>query len=229
MLNKNTRNVLGQLSAINPQMIITYPVTTIIMGKNIQAFLDLTQLDEEPFEELGFHNINEFNSVVDVIDEPSIENDNGSLTISNDKQSTVYRSTTIDIIQAVSRGNPELLERISKNEEVATFDLSLKDLDGLKKMKSLLNNLSDLVITSSGTNIELKVTSKEKSSNNYKIDLEGTSTEDINMIIFMDSINKLPASDFKVKIFKSSKGSLIAVFESVNVPGLTIVLSAKAV
>jgi hypothetical protein len=229
MLNKNTREILGQLSQVNQSQIITFPVTTIILGKSIQAFLDLSKLDETQFDEIGVFDINQLNSVISVIDEPVITNDGGTLTIKNDAQSIKYGTTTIDIIESECRGNPDLLARITgNNEQVIEFTIDAKELDRLKKMSGFLKELSDLVISSTNGVINLSVTSKEKSSNNYSVNVTGTAKEDISMSLIMDIVKKLPNSDFKVGVYKSSKGSLVAVFTSLNVPGLDLVLSAKA-
>jgi len=209
-------------------MIISYPITTVIMGKNIQAFLDLEKLGETEFDEIGVFNINEFNSVINVIENPAIENNNGTLTIKNDTTSIKYGTTSIDIIESECRGNTELIEKIKQNDVVMSFELASKDLDRVKKMSGLLKDLSDLVITSSGSSVNLTVTSKEKSSNNYSVNFDGTVQEETSMSLVMDVVNKLPSSAFNVTIYKSKKGSLVAVFESINVPGLSVVLSAKA-
>ena len=42
------------------------------------------------------------------------------------------------------------------------------------------------------------------------------------------TVKKLPNSGFKVSVYKSAKGSLVAVFNSTGVEGLDIVLAAKA-
>lgn len=229
MLNKNTREVLGQLSQVNQSQIITYPVTTIISGKAIQAFLDLSKLGEEEFDEIGVFDINQLNSVVSVLEEPTITNDNGTLTIKNDSQSIKYGTTTIDIIESECRGNPDLLGRITGNNvKVIDFELDAKELDRLKKMSGLLKELSDLVISSKDGKTNLSVTSKEKSSNSYSVDVDGSSAEDVSMSLNMDIVKKLPNSGFNVAVYKSSKGSLVAVFTSTGVPGLDLVLAAKA-
>jgi len=229
MLNQNTRNVLGQLGSINNSMIITYPVSTIIMGKSVQAFLNLEKLGETEFDEIGLFNISEFNSVINVIDDPEITNNDGTLTISNGSNSIKYGTTSIDIIESECRGNPGLIDKVKENEKVASFSLSLKELDRIKKMSGLLKDLSDLVITSDGNDISIVVTSKERSSNNYTVQLEGNSTENISLTMVMEVISKLPASDFEVSVYKSKKGSLVAVFDSVNVDGLSLIIAAKAV
>ena len=234
MLNNNTRAVLSQLGAINNSMIISYPITTVLMGKNMQAFLDLRKLDEEGFEEIGVYNINELNSVINVIDTPDITNENGILTIKNDSRSIRYGTTSIDIIENDCRGKPELLDKIrsDKNVNVLNFEMSAKDLDNIKKMSGLLKDLSDLEIsgnTENPENILLTVKSKEKSSNNFTMNLTGTVNENASMLLLIDIVNKLPSSAYNVNIYKSVKGSLIAIFSSINVDGLEIVLASKAV
>jgi len=230
MLNKNTREILGQLGQINPSQIVTYPVTTIILGKAIQAFLDLSQLGEDEFDEFGVYDISQLNSVVSVIDEPEITNDNGTLTIKNKTQSIKYGTTNLSIIESECRGKPDLIDRITGNNElVMSFELDAKELDRLKKMAGLLKELSDLIITGkTDGNVDISVTSKEKSSNNYVVNVQGEVQEEVSMSLVMDIVKKLPNSGFKVSVYKSAKGSLVAVFGSTGVDGLNIVLAAKA-
>jgi len=229
MLNKTTMEVLNQLGQINQSQIITYPITTIILGKAIQAFFDLSKVGEEEFDEIGVFDINQLSSVLAVIDDATITNNNGTLTIKNDDQSIKYGTTDINIIESECRGKPDLLKRIVEdNEKVMSFTLNAKELDKIKKMSGLLKELSNLVISSVDGQTSLVVKSKEKSSNNYTMQTEGTAKEDISMILVMDVVKKLPNSSYEVSIHKSKKGSLVAVFKSTNVDGLSLILSAKA-
>jgi len=229
MLNTKTREILGQLGKINPSQIITYPLTTIISGKAIQAFLDLEKLGEEPFEEIGLFDINLFNSIVSAIDDPVITNNDGILTIANERQSTTFGTTNIDIIDAYCRGKSDLLYRVTNNnEKVLSFELSAKELETIKKMSDLLKELSDLSISTLDGEVLLSVTSKEKSSNKFSQKVQGEVLEDVNMLLVMDVIKKLPNSGFNVSIYKSKKGSLVSVFESTGVEGLSVVIAAKA-
>jgi len=236
MLNQKTREILGALGAINQSQIISYPVTVVKMGKSIQAFLDVSsQADngcqEEEFDEFGVYVINELNSVINVIDNPEITLDNRILTIKNDNSSVQYGTTQLEVIESEARGNPQIIDNVmnpERNTKVLSFDLQNKELDRIKKMSGLLKNLTDLKIEAIGDDIKLTVTAKEKSSNNFSVSAKGEIIEELSMLLLMDSVNKLPASDYKVQIFKSSKGSLVAVFESTDVDGLRILVSSKA-
>lgn len=231
MLNQQTRQVLSQLGAINNSMIISYPVTGVKMGKNMQAFLNVENLGEEPFEEIGVYSIAELNSVINVIDNAEITNTNGVLNISNETSSIKYGTTSIDIIESECRLDFSFVDRIKSNELISEFNVSAKELDKIKKMSGLLKDLSDLEIEIGTDNVvNLRVKSKEKSSNNYtvRIDAESTVKEEIKMLLSMGSINKLPNSEFKFNIYRSKKGSLVAFLESVNVEGMSVIVAAKA-
>jgi len=236
MLNQKTREVLGALGAINQSQIISYPVTVVKMGKSIQAFLDVSSeaengCQEEEFDEFGVYVINELNSVINVIDDPEITLDNRILTIKNDNSSVQYGTTQLEVIESEARGNPQVIDNVmnpERNTKVLSFNLNNKELDRIKKMSGLLKNLSDLKIEAKDGEVTLTVTAKERSSNNFSVTIDGEVGEELTMLLLMDSINKLPSSDYKVHIFKSSKGSLVAVFESEDVDGLRILVSSKA-
>jgi len=250
MLNTTTRKVLGSLGQINQRQIISYPVTVIKMGKSIQAFLDVSKqapvdkndeehkgCGEEPFEEIGVYQISELNSTFNLIDDADIVdviNDNGILTIKGNDSVTTYNTVSIDLIESEARGNPEMIKKVKnpeRNTKVMEFDITSKNLDTIKKASSVLKDLSDLIISgnSDESKVEVRVTSKEKSSNSFKIMLDGNVNEEvIKITLVMDYINKLPASDYSVQVYKSSKGSLVAVFESKNIDGLDIIISSKA-
>lgn len=243
MLNKNTREILGALGTINQSQIISHPVTVVKMGKSIQAFLDLSKpaskekgdnlkgCGEDTFDEFGVYAISELNSVIGVIDNPEITNDNGTLTITNGENSIKYGTTSLDILESESRGKPEIINNIKnpeRNTKVMEFELDIKNLDKIKKMSGLLKNLSDLNISAVENKITMTVTAKEKSSNNFVLNVQGTIIEDTAVTLLMDSVNKLPNSSYNVELYKSSKGTLIAVFNSLNVDGLSILVSSKA-
>jgi len=239
MLNKETLGILKQLGQINQEQIITYPRTTIILGKAIQAFLDVDKLGEEEFEEIGIYDINQLYSVVGVIEKPEITYNDRFLEIksSTTSEKTRYGTTQVEIIESSTRGNPDLVDRIRTNTEVLSFDITTDELNKFKTMSSLLKNLSDLSIESKGDEVTLTVKSVEKSTNSYNKTFKGDVKEEISMLLVMDIIKKLPNSDYKVTVFKSKKGSLVAVWDSKDIKSkdendkstvLSIVTAAKA-
>jgi len=231
MLNKNTKNVLSALSAINTQAIITYPVTGIKMGNNIQAFFNLEKLGEASFEEFGIFNIPELLSTIGVIGEDAdIDLTSGILTISNDNSNIRYATTNISLIEEEARTKLDMVDRIKTNELVATFELPAGELDKLKKVSGVLKDLTDLSIDCAKDEsdvITLTAQGKEKSSNNIAIKFNGVVNSEVQLKIVMSNLSKLPNTSYNVSVFKSNKGSLISLFESQDVDGLAVVISSK--
>jgi hypothetical protein len=95
-------------------------------------------------------------------------------------------------------------------------------------MSGLLKNLSDLKIKAVENKIVMTVTSNERSSNNFVINVSGVVEEEIDLTLLISSVNKLPNNSYNVEVYKSTKGSLIAVFTSLDIDGLSILVSSKA-
>lgn len=233
MLNKNTKNVLSALSAINTQAIVTYPVTGIKMGNNIQAFFDLEKLGEEPFDEFGIFNIPELLSTISVIgDDADIILQDGIMNITNDSANIRYKTTQITIIEDECRTRLDMVDRVKsdKNVNVMNFELPATELEKLKKVSGVLKDLTDLSISSTKGEtdvVTLTAQGKEKSSNNIAIKFNAIVNEEVELKIVMANLSKLPNSSYNVGVYKSQKGSFITLFESKDVDGLNIVISAK--
>lgn len=228
MLNKNTKAVLSALSAINTQAIISYPITGIKMGNNVQAFFDMEKLGEEAFEEFGIFNIPELLSTVSVIgDDATITMNAGVMTIANNNSSIRYGTTNIGIIEDECRTKTDMVERIKGNENVVNFELPQAELEKLKKVSGVLKDLTDLSIETADESVVVTAQGKEKSSNNIAIKLNAEVLGEVSLKIVMANINKLPNGSYNVSIYKSAKGSLITLFQSQGVDGLNIVIAAK--
>jgi hypothetical protein len=228
MLNKVTRKILGDLSSINQSMIISYPTTVVKTGQSLQAYIDLDKFGEDAFEEIGIYNINELNSVINVIDNAEVELDGKVLKVKGTKSNISYTTTSIGIIETECRGNPDLIERIKNNTLVLSTSLEGKELEKVKKTSSILGT-SDLVVKGSDNVISLIAQSKEKSSNKYEVSLDGSTVENVEMIIPMEMINRIPNGSYDMKVYKSAKGSLVSILEDKDRPGLSIVVSARSV
>lgn len=228
MLNKNTKAVLSALSAINTQAIISYPITGIKMGTNVQAFFDMNKLGESEFEEFGIFNIPELLSTVAVIgDDADITMEGGVMTISNDNSSIRYGTTNLSVIEDECRTKTDMVERIQSNSNVVNFELPQTELEKLKKVAGVLKDLTDLNVQTEDGAVVLTVQGKEKSSNNIAIKFPAEVFEETQLKVVMSNVNKLPNGSYNVGVYKSAKGSLICLFESQGVDGLSIVIAAK--
>ena len=198
------------------------------MGTNVQAFFDMTKLGEAEFEEFGIFNIPELLSTVAVIgDDATITMDAGVMTISNDNSSIRYGTTNLGVIEDECRTKTDMVQRIQGNANVVNFELPQTELEKLKKVAGVLKDLTDLNVQTEDGAVVLTVQGKEKSSNNIAIKFPAEVFEETQLKVVMSNINKLPGGSYNVSVFKSAKGSLICLFESQGVDGLSIVIAAK--
>ena len=227
MLNKKTQTMLSELSAISTAVVLKYPVTGIQdSSKLMQAFINLEEFGEESFEDLGFFNLPEFLSVINVVDDAKITVTDGIVDISNDSMNIKYHTAKTDLLDETYSVNPIVLEKIAQAQEVGAFTLDVGTMDKLKKTSQLMK-LNNLVVNGDGAEIQLEITDvKTKSSNNFKIGVDsGTASEVFNITLRMDLLRNLPVSDYTVSVVKNPKtGSFITLFTSLDIPSLKVVV-----
>jgi len=233
MLNNETQKILNELTSISTTAIISYPKTGIQdIDRSILAFIDLSALGETEFEEFGLMNVNEFLSLISLIENPEITIENRIATIKGDGVESKYYTTDIDIIKEAYGTNPAIIDNINKAFEAANFELTKEMLDKIKKTSGFLR-VNDLVISKGNSDDEiiLNITDDSKSdSNSFKNSVIGTiNDEELRLVIDMNNIKKIPSGDYVIKIAKNEKtGSYITKWSSLNNSCLEIVVSVKS-
>jgi len=117
---------------------------------------------------------------------------------------------------------------IEKNQKIISFVISKEDLENIKKMSNLLRDSKDLLIESMNDKVTITLKSEERSSNTYTIEIDGSTDENTRLVLPVENFNKLIPSGYNVSIYKSKKGSLVSVFSSTSVEGLSISIAPKA-
>lgn len=230
ILNEKTLKVLQSLSSINNSVIMSYPNVCVKDGKSVQAYFDASSLGEEEFEEFGIYGITDFLSAVSLVQEPTIQLDGTVLKISNKNTKVSYNTANVGLLDEMCRGDFELLTRIKSNEKIASFVLTNETFKALRNASNTLKDLPNLHISSSGagaSEIMLKISGHEKTSNSYTTTIEAETTEEFNIIVTLAMLKKIPNGDFNVDVYKSKKGSKVLVFSSKNIESLEIILSVK--
>jgi hypothetical protein len=231
MLNKETQKILRDLTNISTTAIVTHPITGIQdIDRSIVAFINLEDLGEEVFEDFGLMNITEFLNIIDLVDDADITMKDKIATIKNDISTTRYYTTDISIIEESYGTKTAILDNIEKATESATFDISAEQLSKLNKVSNAIK-ANDLVIRVEDGSLVLDVTDSTKSdSNNMKTIIEGECSDtDMEIIIDMNNIKKIPGGSYTVKVAKNPKsGSYITKWTSLDLPSLQIVVSLAA-
>lgn len=231
MLNKQTQKILNDLSTISTTAIISHPITGIQdIDRSIVAFINLEELGEDKFEDFGLMNINEFLSVVSLVDNADISMTNKIATIKNSSTTSKYYTTDISIIEEAYGTKVAILDNINNAFEAATFEITAEMLDKLKKTMSVLK-LSDLVIKPEDGGLSLTITDTLTSDSNASktIIMGDCNDEDMSIVIDMNNIKKIPAGSYSVRVAKNPKsGSYITKWTSLDLPSLQIVVSLVA-
>lgn len=225
MLNKKTLKVIQSLNPISNKMIFSYPVSSIREGKSIQAFIDMSKLDEEEFNEFGIYSLSDFISAVSLIDNPDISLKDKTIKISNKKSSINYNTSSVELLEDECSCDLSLLERVKKNEKIANFELTTEDFKNLKTASNTLKDLPNLILSSSKSGILLKIQGLEKSSNSFETIIDGESNEDFAVTANLSLLKRIPNGNYSVSIYKSKTDSRVMLFNSTDIDSLEILLA----
>ncbi len=226
MLNQETRDILKQVTKIGNSAVLRYPISTITNAdKSIIAFIDTSTTDEE-FEDIGLFYFNEFLSLVDFYENPTVSYSNGTITIDADDGVQHYQTTEISRLKSVD-APPQLLEKMESIEAVAKMSISAEDIERAKKIGSLAKSDS-FVIQGDGEEINLivcKIDDNGNISNDSGMIVEGESSEAIKIELKLSNIDKLPSHDYTVSVILNPKSkNYVTIWEANDAP-IKIVIS----
>ena len=203
-LNDTTINILKNYATINPNIVIDKgtDIKTISVARNVLS----TSVVSEPFPlKFGIYDLNEFLNVISLVDEPRLKFENDYVVIGDATGRSSVKYFFSDPEMLTSPANS-----INMPEPEVKFTL---DSDTLKKVKRAAAALGhdEISITPVTGAIRLSVLdSKDATSNNYSIDVEGE-YPDVKFQFILNVGNlKVVNEDFEVGI--SSK--LISMFKS---------------
>lgn len=235
MLNAQTYSVISTLKEISDDMIFSYPTMGISdSNKTIMAYLDLEGLGNSDFKEFGIMGVKQYLDLLNIAGkDATIDNKDGILNIKSPSIGCKYATTNIGILEAKNCRAPVALPSNFENAiKAIEFEISAEDMDKIKKVSALLK-FEDVVITSENGKVVIKVDNEnQRSSNDFKIYLEGACEDnDIAVVMSVSNIKKLPQGNYVVRASKNPKNatSILVRFESQNVEGLQFFIATKAI
>lgn len=208
-LSSRTTELLKNFAAINPNIVINAgkDIKTMSVARNIVA---KATIDEEFPSTFGIYDLNEFLSVLNLVDSPQLTFSEHYVTVADGSglSSVRYYYSDPDMLTAPSKD-------IIMPETEVKFLLNTETLSRIKRAASALGH-SEISIKPSGGSVELSVIdSKDATSNSFSITTAGEYEEglDFNFILNVSNL-KVVAEDFQVGIssklishFKSTKGN----------------------
>ena len=205
-VSNETIEVLKNFAGINPNIVISpgQKLKTISEAKNIMAEADITE--DFPLE-FGIYDLNEFLSVLSLVDNPQLDFDESFVKVTNGGLNVKYFYSEKDILTTPQKD-------INMPECEVQFVL---DNDTLNKLRSAATALghTEVSVTPGDGVLTLSVVDNENATSNaYSIDVPYTSKPDtpFTFVINIGNLKIIPG-DYEVSI--SSK--LISEFKNKEV------------
>jgi hypothetical protein len=193
-ISNDTLSVLRNFSSINPNVVLKpgQEVKTISEAKNILAVADIA---EDFPTEMGIYDLNEFLSVVNLVDKPQLNFGDNHVDIVGGNTKVKYFFSDSSILTTPQK---DITMPSCEVEVSFTHDT----LSQIRKAASALGH-SEMSITATDEGVNIKVfDSKDSSANIYNIQLANDAGYTEGQFEFVININnlKLLDGDYEVKI-----------------------------
>jgi hypothetical protein len=193
-ISNDTLSVLRNFSSINPNVVLKpgQEVKTISEAKNILAVADI---GEDFPTEMGIYDLNEFLSVVNLVDKPQLNFGDNHVDIVGGNTKVKYFFSDSSILTTPQK---DITMPSCEVEVSFTHDT----LSQIRKAASALGH-SEMSITATDEGVNIKVfDSKDSSANIYNIQLANDAGYTEGQFEFVININnlKLLDGDYEVKI-----------------------------
>lgn len=189
-ISNETIDVLKNFAAINPNIVINpgQVLKTISEAKNIMAIADIQEDFPQSF---GIYDLNEFLSVISLIESPDIDFDSKFATIKSSTSSVKYYFSEPEILTTPQKDitMPECEFGVSITEE---------QLSQLKKAAAVLGH-SELVLSGNDGNITATISDeKDATANTFSFDLDSDNEckNDFDFVINIANLKLLPGDYF---------------------------------
>jgi len=205
MLNSDTRQVLSSIQAITNSAIINYPVTTISNpSKDVLGNINIDKLEDETFDEFGIFDLGSFLGALSILEEPTIELENGTIKAS-DANSAIDFITSSPAILGDFTTSPKNITSTVSAPSVVEVELNTEIMGKLRKGVSAFKTLKDVFIVKEGDTVYLKTGNKEsfsRGNNSYKMTMTPSINEgkDFELAIPIENLLSLPSMDYDLKI-----------------------------
>ena len=208
VLSEDTINVLKNFATINPNLVFTpgQKVKTISEAKTIMAHADIV---EDMPREFGIYDLNEFLSVYNLVEQPSLEFEDKSVLINGANNQVVrYFFSETEILTTPQKD-------IQMPDAELGFTLTDEILNQIRKAAAVLGHTELSLKGDNGVITASVVDTKDNTSNSfsYELDRDNACVESFNFIVSIPNLKLLPG-DYFVSI--SSK--LISNWTNNNYP-----------
>jgi hypothetical protein len=209
-LSEKTLDVLKNFAAINPNLVIKpgNVLKTVAEAKNVMA---AATVDVEFPQQVGIYDLNEFLSVLNLVDGPRLKFEDNYVFIGDSTGRSRVKYFFSD---------PEMLTTTEKNIEMpeadVKFTLSNSVVSKLKKAASVLSHSEICVSVVDGV-LNIAVSdAKNSTSNVFSIDVDGDyKSDNFKVYILTDNLKLIPG-DYEVELSSRNISRFKKVEDSVE-------------
>ena len=190
-ISSETISILKNFSGINANLVFKpgKELKTISEAKTIMASASI--LEDFPVE-FGVYDLNEFLSLYNLMEDPTLDFSEKYLTISDGSQKIKYYYSEVDILTQPSKD-------INMPECEVVLDLSMENLQKIQKAAAVLGH-SELSFIGDGNTVVASVfNEKDSTANTFDIDLGIGTSETFNYVFSISNL-KMLQGDYKVSI-----------------------------
>lgn len=190
-ISSETISILKNFSGINANLVFKpgKELKTISEAKTIMATASI--LEDFPVE-FGVYDLNEFLSLYNLMEDPTLDFSEKYLTISDGSQKIKYYYSEVDILTQPSKD-------INMPECEVVLDLSMENLQKIQKAAAVLGH-SELSFIGDGNTVVASVfNEKDSTANTFNIDLGIGTSETFNYVFSISNL-KMLQGDYKVSI-----------------------------
>lgn len=229
MFSKEFLNALKNINGYGDKVLLKYPVTVFnSAAKDVVATINAQSLGCEQFEDTGIYELSKFISMLSVIENAEVKRIGKKLVIQATTESASFNLCDLDLLEQYNLP-VEVISNLDKFPSVSEFDLSANDLQTIKKAASILNELNALQIKGFNNNTEVSLSFHNRyisNANSFEKDYLGTANKEFQIKLAMENIQKLPVTDYSVKVkYNEEKDAYRVLFIASN---FTILISKLA-
>ena len=206
-ISKETLEILKNFSSINSNILVKpgSTLTTVSPVKNVMAEATVPESFESEF---GIWDLNKFLGTISLFDSPAFKFNDNFVKISSGSTEVVYYYCEPKLLTTVSK-------KITMPDSVLDFTLKHSDLLELQKAASVMQ-LPDMVVRSSGSDVELAVLDKkDSSSDTYSIDVNVTTDAEFDFYFKVENL-KMIGGDYGVTISEKKISQLVNTNDTVT-------------
>ena len=218
MFSKDFLNVLANLGNYTDKVILKYPVT-VLNSPAQDVFINVSaeSLGCQSFEPMGVYELSKLLKVFGLFENPEVTREANLLKLQTTTESAELALSDLELLKEYD-SSKELIDRLDAFPSVSEFTLTTEALKTLKSAGSILSELNALRISgkSGNTTVDLYFHNRFNSTqNSYKREFLGTSTQDFELKLGIENIQKLPITEYQVKVkFNAEKNAYRVIFVS---------------